>query len=168
MQWVGRAELVSAVANAGGLGVLTALTQPTPEELDREIARTREMTDQSFAVNLTLLPTINPPPYAEYTDVIIHNGIRIVETAGNNPGEHIARFKSNGIKVVHKCTQVRHALSAQRKGVDVVSIDGFECAGHPGEKDVPGLILLPAAARALDIPIVASGVLAMAAVSPRL
>lgn len=157
MQWVGRAELVSAVANAGGLGVLTALTQPTPEDLHREIGRTRDMTDQPFAVNLTLLPTINPPPYAEYADVIIDNGIGIVETAGNNPGEYIARFKDNGIKVVHKCTQVRHALSAQRKGVDVVSIDGFECAGHPGEKDVPGLILIPAAARALDIPIVASG-----------
>ncbi len=157
MQWVGFAELASAVSNAGGLGVLTALTQPTPDDLRKEIARTREMTDQPFAVNLTILPTVNPPPYSEYVDVIIESGIKIVETAGNNPKEFIERFKVNDVKIVHKCTQVRHALSSERSGVDAVSIDGFECAGHPGEKDVPGLVLFPLAARALKIPVIASG-----------
>ncbi len=157
MQWVGTAELASAVSNAGGLGILTALTQPTPEDLRREIERCRTMTDKPFAVNLTILPSITPPPYAEYMQVIVDSGIRIVETAGNNPRDFIGTFKSRGIKVVHKCTSVRHALSAERHGVDVVSIDGFECAGHPGEDDVPNLILIPAAVDALKIPIVASG-----------
>jgi nitronate monooxygenase len=157
MQWVGTAELASAVSNAGGLGVLTALTQPTPDDLRKEIARCRTMTDKPFAVNLTILPTINPPPYAEYMRAIIESGIKIVETAGNNPKDFAGTFKEHGIKIVHKCTSVRHALSAERHGVDIVSIDGFECAGHPGEDDVPNLILVPAAARVLKVPIVASG-----------
>jgi NAD(P)H-dependent flavin oxidoreductase YrpB (nitropropane dioxygenase family) len=157
MMWVGRAELASAVSNAGGLGILTALTQPTPDDLRREIDRCRTMTDKPFGVNLTILPAVTPPPYAEYRRAIIESGIRIVETAGNNPREHVEDFKSHGIKVVHKCTAVRHALSAERIGVDAVSIDGFECAGHPGEDDVPGLILIPAAADKLKIPFVASG-----------
>ena len=157
MQWVGLAELASAVSNAGGLGLLTALTQPTPDDLGSEIERTRGMTDKPFGVNLTILPAIKPPPYAEYVDVIIKSGIKIVETAGNSPKDFIARFKAAGITIVHKCTTVRHALSAERNGVDIVSIDGLECAGHPGEDDVGGLVLIPAAARALSIPIVASG-----------
>jgi nitronate monooxygenase len=157
MQWVGRAELASAVSNAGALGVLTALTQPTPEMLRREIQRCRSMTDRPFAVNLTILPTLSPPPYADYIDVIIEGGVRIVETAGNSPREYISKFKAADIKIVHKCTTVRHALSAERSGVDVVSIDGFECAGHPGEDDIPGLVLIPIAAKALKIPIIASG-----------
>jgi NAD(P)H-dependent flavin oxidoreductase YrpB (nitropropane dioxygenase family) len=157
MQWVGRAELAAAVANAGGLGMITALTQPTPEDLRKEIARARELTDGRFGVNLTILPAINPPPYAEYRDAIIDGGIDIVETAGSAPGEHIGAFKRAGIKVLHKCTSVRHALAAERLGVDAISIDGFECAGHPGEDDVPGLILIPAAADKLTVPIIASG-----------
>jgi NADH:quinone reductase (non-electrogenic) len=157
MQWVGYAELASAVSNAGGLGILTALTQPTPDDLRREIERCRAMTDKPFGVNLTILPAIKTPPYAEYLNAIIDSGIKIVETAGNNPKDFVARLKDHGIKTVHKCTSVRHALSAERHGVDIVSIDGFECAGHPGEDDVPGLILFPAAVRALKIPIVASG-----------
>ena len=157
MQWVGLAELASAVSNAGGLGILTALTQPTPDALRNEIARTREMTDRPFGVNLTILPSINPPPYAEYVDAIIDGGVRIVETAGNSPKDFIARFKAAGVTIVHKCTTVRHALSAERNGVDIVSIDGLECAGHPGEDDVGGLVLIPAAARALEIPVIASG-----------
>jgi nitronate monooxygenase len=157
MQWVGRAELVAAVANAGCLGFLTALTQPTPEALAAEIARTKELTDKPFGVNLTILPTINPPPYAEYRQAIIESGVKAVETAGYNPKEHIPDFHAEGVKVLHKATSVRHALSAQRAGVDAISIDGFECAGHPGEDDIPGLILIPAAAKALDIPIIASG-----------
>ncbi len=157
MQWVGTAELASAVANAGGLGILTALTQPTPEDLRKEIARCRTMTDKPFGVNLTILPTITPPPYAEYLNVIIESDIKIVETAGNSPKDFIGKLKEHEIKVVHKCTSVRHALSAERHGVDIVSIDGFECAGHPGEDDVPNLILIPAAVRVLKIPIVASG-----------
>jgi NAD(P)H-dependent flavin oxidoreductase YrpB (nitropropane dioxygenase family) len=157
MQWVGLAELASAVSNAGGLGLLTALTQPTPDDLRAEIARTRAMTDRPFGVNLTILPTIKPPPYAEYVDAIIESGIKIVETAGNSPKDFIARFKAAGVAIVHKCTTVRHALSAERNGVDIVSIDGLECAGHPGEDDVGGLVLIPAAARVLKIPIVASG-----------
>jgi NAD(P)H-dependent flavin oxidoreductase YrpB (nitropropane dioxygenase family) len=157
MQWVGLAELASAVSNAGGLGLLTALTQPTPDALRAEIARTRAMTDRPFGVNLTILPTIKPPPYAEYVDAIIESGIKIVETAGNSPKDFIARFKAAGVAIVHKCTTVRHALSAERNGVDIVSIDGLECAGHPGEDDVGGLVLIPAAARVLKIPIVASG-----------
>ncbi|MFE9579488.1 NAD(P)H-dependent flavin oxidoreductase [Nocardia sp. NPDC006044] len=157
MMWVGRAELVAAVANAGGLGFITALTQPTPDDLRREIARTRELTDQPFGVNVTILPSINPPPYAEYVQAIIDSGVTIVETAGSNPEPFLPYYKDAGIKVLHKCTSVRHALKAQRIGVDGVSIDGFECAGHPGEDDVPGLILIPAAARVLDIPMIASG-----------
>lgn len=157
MQWVGTAELVSAVANAGALGFLTALTQPTPEALSREIARTREMTDKPFGVNLTILPSINPPPYAEYRRAVIESGVTIVETAGYKPQEHIDDLKAHGVKIIHKCTAVRHALSAERMGVDAISIDGFECAGHPGEDDVPGLVLIPAAADRLSVPILASG-----------
>ncbi|MGI9169420.1 MAG: NAD(P)H-dependent flavin oxidoreductase [Caulobacteraceae bacterium] len=157
MQWVGRAGLVSAVANAGALGFITALTQPTPEDLAREIARCRDLTDKPFGVNLTILPAIKPPPYAEYRAAIIEAGIKIVETAGYKPQEHVDEFKQHGIKVIHKCTSVRHGLSAQRMGVDALSIDGFECAGHPGEDDVPGLILIPAAADRISIPMIASG-----------
>lgn len=157
MQWVGRAELVAAVANAGGLGFITALTQPTPEALIEEIARCRTMTDKPFGVNLTILPAINPPPYAEYRQAIIDSGVRIVETAGNKPAEHVEEFKKAGILVLHKCTSVRHALSAERMGVDAISIDGFECAGHPGEDDVPGLVLIPAAADKVKVPMIASG-----------
>jgi NAD(P)H-dependent flavin oxidoreductase YrpB (nitropropane dioxygenase family) len=157
MMWVGTAELVSAVANAGALGFLTALTQPTPEALVKEIARTRGMTDKPFGVNLTILPSINPPPYAEYRRAIIESGIKIVETAGYKPQEHVDEFKAHGIKIIHKCTAVRHALSAERMGVDAISIDGFECAGHPGEDDVPGLVLIPAAADKVKIPMLASG-----------
>lgn len=157
MQWVGRAELVAAVADAGALGFLTALTQPTPEALAQEIARCREMTDQPFGVNLTILPSIKPPPYAEYRRAIIESGIKIVETAGYRPQEHLDDFKAHGIKVIHKCTAVRHAVSAQKMGVDAISIDGFECAGHPGEDDIPGLILIPAAADKIRIPMIASG-----------
>ena len=157
MQWVGTAELAAAVSNAGGLGILTALTQPTPDDLRREIARCREMTDRPFGVNLTILPAIKPPPYAEYLDAIIDSAVTVIETAGNSPKEFIARLKAANIKILHKCTSVRHALSAQKHGVDIISIDGFECAGHPGEDDVPALILIPAAVRALRIPVIASG-----------
>lgn len=157
MMWVGRAELASAVSNAGGLGTLTALTQPTPDDLRREIERCRSLTDKPFAVNLTLLPSVNPPPYAEYRQAIIDSGVRIVETAGNKPQEHVEAFKASGLTVIHKCTAVRHALSAQRMGVDIISIDGFECAGHPGEDDIPGLVLIPAAADQIHIPMIASG-----------
>ncbi|WP_225725794.1 MULTISPECIES: nitronate monooxygenase family protein [unclassified Nocardia] len=157
MMWVGRAELVAAVANAGGLGFITALTQPTPDDLRREIARTRELTDKPFGVNVTILPSINPPPYQEYVRAIIESGVPIVETAGSNPEPFLPYYRDAGIKVLHKCTSVRHALKAQRIGVDGVSIDGFECAGHPGEDDIPGLVLIPAAARVLDIPMIASG-----------
>jgi NADH:quinone reductase (non-electrogenic) len=157
MQWVGRAELVAAVANAGGLGFITALTQPTPAKLREEIERCQSLTKKPFGVNLTILPAINPPPYAEYRQAIIESGIKIVETAGNKPQEHVDEFKKHGIIVVHKCTSVRHGLSAERMGVDAISIDGFECAGHPGEDDVPGLILIPAAADKIKIPMIASG-----------
>lgn len=157
MQWVGRAELASAVSNAGGLGILTALTQPSPEQLRAEIDRCRSMTDRPFGVNLTILPSVSPPPYSQYVDAIIESGVRIVETAGNTPKEFLPRFKQAGVVCIHKCTSVRHALSAERLGVDIVSIDGFECAGHPGEDDVPGLVLIPIAAKALRIPIIASG-----------
>ncbi len=157
MQWVGVAELASAVSNAGGLGILTALTQPTPDDLCREIARTRGLTDRPFGVNLTILPSVTPPPYAAYVEAIIDSGVRIVETAGNSPKAFITRFKSAGVTILHKCTTVRHALSAERNGVDIVSIDGLECAGHPGEDDVGGLVLIPAAAQALRIPVIASG-----------
>jgi NADH:quinone reductase (non-electrogenic) len=157
MTAVGKAELIAAVADAGALGFLTALTQPNPEALQAEIARTREMTDAPFGVNLTILPTLEPVPYDEYRDVIIDSGIKVVETAGSNPAPHLPALQSAGIKVIHKAVSVRHALTAQRIGVDAVSIDGFECAGHPGEDDVPGLVLIPAAARQLDIPVIASG-----------
>ena len=157
MMWVGRAELASAVSNAGGLGILTGLTQPTPEDLKKEIARCRSMTDKPFGVNMTMLPSINPPPYEQYLDVIIDSGIGIIETAGNVPREYFAKLKAAKMKILHKCTSVRHALSAQKAGVDIISIDSFECAGHPGEDDVPGLVLIPAAVQALDIPVIASG-----------
>lgn len=157
MMWVGTAELSSAVSNAGGLGILTALTQPTPEALAREIERCRRMTDAPFGVNLTILPAIKPPPYEAYLDVILDAGIRILETAGNNPKAFIDKAKARGVTLIHKCVAVRHALSAQRNGVDIISIDGFECAGHPGEDDVPGLVLIPLAVQALDIPVIASG-----------
>lgn len=157
MMWVGRAELVAAVANSGALGFITALTQPTPEDLVREIARCRDLTDKPFGVNLTILPSITPPPYAEYRQAIIESGVRIVETAGSNPVDHLPFFKDAGIKVIHKCTSVRHAVKAEKVGVDAVSIDGFECAGHPGEDDVPGLVLIPAATRKVEIPVLASG-----------
>src|SRR5690606_32664480 len=143
LMWVGTAEKARAVSNAGVLGTLAALTQPTLEALVKEITRWREVTDQASAANLALLPDVNPPPYAEYRQAIIESGIKIVETAGNKPHEHIEAFKQHGIIVIHKCTSVRHALSAQRIGADVISIDGFECAGHPGEDDIPGLILIP-------------------------
>jgi nitronate monooxygenase len=157
MTAVGKAELIAAVAEAGALGFLTALTQPTPGDLAKEIARTREMTDKPFGVNLTILPTVNPVPYEEYLDAIIDGGVKIVETAGANPEPHLPAFKAAGVKVVHKAVAVRHALKAQKLGVDAISIDGFECAGHPGDDDIPGLILINAAARKLSIPIVASG-----------
>jgi nitronate monooxygenase len=157
MQWVGRAELVAAVANAGALGFITALTQPTPDDLRKEIARCREMTDKPFGVNLTILPALKPPPYAEYRQAIVESGVKIVETAGNNPQEHIAELKKHGVKVIHKCTAVRHALKAESIGADAISIDGFECAGHPGEDDTPGLVLIPAAADKVKIPMIASG-----------
>ncbi|MGF6504649.1 NAD(P)H-dependent flavin oxidoreductase [Paraburkholderia sp. 32] len=157
MMWVGRAELAAAVSNAGALGTITALTQPTPEALRNEIARVRSMTDQPFAVNLTILPTIKPVPYDEYVQAVVENGVKIVETAGRNPEPYMPAFKAAGIKVIHKCTSVRHALKAEALGCDAVSVDGFECAGHPGEDDVPNLILLPAAAAKLHIPMLASG-----------
>ncbi|MBK1885642.1 NAD(P)H-dependent flavin oxidoreductase [Marinobacter sp. DY40_1A1] len=157
MQRVSTAELVSAVANAGAMGFLTALTQPTPEALAKEIARTQSMTDKPFGVNLTILPTLTPPPYAEYAQVIIDSGVKFVETAGRSPEPFMAGFKAAGIKVVHKCTSVRHALKAQAVGCDAVIIDGFEAAGHPGEDDIPSLVLVPSAVDALDIPVVACG-----------
>lgn len=157
MMHVGRAELASAVSNAGGLGILTALTQPTPEDLSKEIARCREMTDKPFGVNITLLPTINPVPYDEYAQAAIESGIKIIETAGRSPEPFMPAFKAAGIKVIHKCTSVRHALKAEKIGCDMVSIDGFECAGHPGEDDIPGLVLIPCAANVLKIPMIASG-----------
>jgi NADH:quinone reductase (non-electrogenic) len=163
MTAVGRAELIAAVANAGALGFLTALTQPTPESLAAEIVRTRNLTDKPFGVNLTILPTINPVPYDEYRDAIIAGGVKIVETAGSNPAPHLPSFKAAGVKVIHKAVAVRHAVKAQALGVDAVSIDGFECAGHPGEDDVPGLVLIPAAAAKVSIPIIASGGIATGA-----
>ncbi|CAH0993097.1 NADH:quinone reductase [Sinobacterium norvegicum] len=157
MMWVGRAELAAAVSNAGGLGILTALTQPTPEALAEEIQRCRAMTDKPFGVNLTILPSINPPPYEEYVQVIIDNGVKIVETAGRSPEPFMPAFKAAGVKVMHKCTSVRHAVKAEKVGCDAVSVDGFECAGHPGEDDITNLVLLPAAFAKLTIPMVASG-----------
>ena len=157
MQWVGYAELVSAVSNAGALGILTALTQPTPEDLAKEIDRTREMTDKPFGVNLTVLPTINPPPYEEYAQAIVGSWVKIVETAGRSPEPFMELFKEYDVKVIHKCTSVRHALKAQSVGVSAITIDGFECAGHPGEDDIPSLVLLPQAAEALDVPVAGCG-----------
>ena len=157
MQWVGYAELVSAVSNAGALGILTALTQPSPEDLAKEIDRTREMTDKPFGVNLTVLPTINPPPYEEYAQAIVGSGVKIVETAGRSPEPFMEFFKEYDVKVIHKCTSVRHALKAQSVGVSAITIDGFECAGHPGEDDIPSLVLLPQAAEALDVPVAGCG-----------
>ena len=157
MHFVGVAELAAAVSNAGGLGILTGLTQKTPELLAREIARCREMTDKPFGVNLTFLPTFTKPPYPEYIQAIVEGGIKAVETAGRSPEEHMPALKAAGIKVIHKCTSVRHALKAERIGCDAVSVDGFECGGHPGEDDVPNFILLPRAAEELKVPFVASG-----------
>ena len=157
MQWVGRAELASAVSNAGGLGILTALTQPEPDALAVEIERCRSMTDQPFGVNLTILPKVDPPPYEEYLDVVIKTGVTVLETAGRSPTHFVEKASAAGISIIHKCTAVRHGLSAERGGVSAISIDGFECAGHPGEDDVGGLVLFPAAARKIKIPLVASG-----------
>lgn len=157
MHYVGYAELASAVSNAGGLGILTGLTQPTPADLAREIARCRDMTDRPFGVNLTFLPSFKEPPYPEYIDAIIDGGVPVVETAGRNPQAHLPRLKEAGIKVIHKCTSVRFALKAESIGCDAVSVDGFECGGHPGEDDIPNMILLPRAAEELSIPFVASG-----------
>ncbi|WP_268977398.1 NAD(P)H-dependent flavin oxidoreductase [Streptomyces mexicanus] len=163
MTGLGTADLIAAVANAGALGFLTALTQPTPEALVKEITRTRDLTDKPFGVNLTILPTINPVPYDEYRAAIIESGVKIVETAGASPEPHLPDFHEAGVKVIHKATSVRHAVSAQNKGVDVISIDGFECAGHPGEDDVPGLVLIPAAVAQLTVPVIASGGIATGA-----
>ncbi|WP_307875031.1 NAD(P)H-dependent flavin oxidoreductase [Frankia nepalensis] len=157
MMWVGRAELAAAVSEAGGLGIVTALTQPTPADLAAEIARTRKLTDKPFGVNLTILPSISPPPYDEYRRAIVDSGVTIVETAGASPEPYMDFFHEHGVRVIHKCTSVRHARKAERVGVAAVSIDGFECAGHPGEDDIPGLVLVPAAADALSIPFIASG-----------
>lgn len=157
MHYVGLAELASAVSNAGGLGIITALTQRTPELLAREIARCREMTDKPFGVNLTFLPLVNPPDYPGYVRAIIDGGVKIVETAGNNPQKWLPALQEAGIKVIHKCTSVRHALKAESIGCDAVTVDGFECGGHPGEDDMPNFILLPRAAEELKVPFVASG-----------
>ncbi|EXJ70042.1 enoyl-[acyl-carrier protein] reductase I [Cladophialophora psammophila CBS 110553] len=157
MQWVGYAELASAVSNAGGLGILTALTQPTPEDLRKEIRRCRTMTKNPFAVNITLLPTMNAPPYGEYAQVCIDEGIKVVETAGNSPGPVIKLLKGAGIIILHKCTTIRHAQSAVKLGVDFLSIDGFECAGHVGESDITNFILLSRARQSLGAPFIASG-----------
>ncbi|WP_309752823.1 nitronate monooxygenase family protein [Novosphingobium sp.] len=158
MQWVGVAEMASAVSNAGGLGILTGLTQPNAAALAAEIERCKGMTDKPFGVNLTVFPTINPPDYKGYAQAIIDSGVKIVETAGTPAVRELwEMMKPHGILILHKCTAVRHALSSERAGVDVISIDGFECAGHPGEDDIPGLILIPAAADQVKIPILASG-----------
>ncbi|MBL4756114.1 MAG: nitronate monooxygenase [Rhizobiales bacterium] len=157
MHYVGFAELAAAVSNAGGLGIITALTQGTPEKLAAEIAKCREMTDKPIGVNITFLPSFAAPPYPEYIDAIIQGGVKIVETAGRNPEQYMPVLKGAGIKVIHKCTSVRHSLKAQSIGCDAVSVDGFECGGHPGEDDIPNMILLPRAAEELKIPFVASG-----------
>src|SRR5277367_4782909 len=157
MHYVGFAELAAAVSNAGGLGIITGLTQRTPGKLKAEIARCRDMTDKPFGVNLTFLPMITPPDYPGFVDVIVKSGVKIVETAGNNPQKYLPALKDAGIKVIHKCTSVRHALKAESIGCDAASVDGFECGGHPGEDDVPNMILLPRAAETLKIPFVASG-----------
>ena len=157
MHYVGFAELASAVSNAGGLGIITGLTQKTPKDLAKEIARCHEMTDKPFGVNLTFLPTVAAPDYPGYIDAIIDGGIKIVETAGRNPQPYMEQLKKADIKVIHKCTSVRHSLKAEAIGCDAVSVDGFECGGHPGEDDMPNMILLPRAAEELKIPFVASG-----------
>lgn len=157
MHHVGFAELAAAVSNAGGLGIITGLTQGTPEKLANEIARCREMTDKPFGVNLTFLPSLTPPDYPGLIQAIIDGGVKVVETAGNNPAQWLPILKQHNIKVIHKCTSVRHALKAEAIGCDAVSVDGFECGGHPGEDDVPNFILLPRAADELTIPFVASG-----------
>jgi nitronate monooxygenase len=157
MQWISRAELVSAVSNAGALGILSALTFPSPEELAAEIRKTKELTDKPFGVNLTLAPTLRPISYEPYIDVIVQEGVKIVETAARNPEPYMAQFKSAGIKVIHKCTAVRFAQTAERVGCDAVSIDGFECAGMPGEEDITSLILIPLTVDAVNIPVIASG-----------
>ena len=157
MHFVGFAEMAAAVSNAGGLGIITGLTQRTPEELAKEIRRCREMTNKPFGVNLTFLPSVTPPDYPGYIRPIIDGGVKIVETAGNNPQKWLPALKEAGIKVIHKCTSVRHSLKAESIGCDAVSVDGFECGGHPGEDDVPNFILLPRAAEELKIPFVASG-----------
>src|SRR5438309_10782775 len=157
MHFVGFAELAAAVSNAGGLGIITGLTQKTPELLAKEIARCRDMTDKPFGVNLTFLPTFSAPPYPEYIDAIREGGVKVVETAGRSPEQHMPALKAAGIKVIHKCTSVRHSLKAEKIGCDAVSVDGFECGGHPGEDDIPNFVLLPRAAEELSIPFVASG-----------
>lgn len=157
MHFVGFAELASAVSNAGGLGIITGLTQKTPEALAKEIAKCHEMTDKPFGVNLTFLPTFTSPPYAEYIQAVSEGGVRIVETAGRSPDAYMPALKEAGITVIHKCTSVRHALKAEKIGCDAVSVDGFECGGHPGEDDMPNMILLPRAQEELSIPFVASG-----------
>jgi len=157
MHFVGFAELAAAVSNAGGLGTITGLTQRSAGDLANEIARCKDMTDKPFAVNLTFLPTLNPPDYPAYVKAIIEGGVTVVETAGRNPAQVLPHLKDAGIKVIHKCTSVRHALKAQSIGCDAVSVDGFECGGHPGEDDIPNMILLPRAADELEIPFVSSG-----------
>jgi len=157
MHFVGFAEMAAAVSNAGGLGIITGLTQGTPEKLANEIARCKDMTDKPFGVNLTILPTLTPPDYPGLVKAVINGGVKVVETAGRNPVELLPPLKDAGIKVIHKCTSVRHSLKAQDIGCDAVSVDGFECGGHPGEDDVPNFILLPRAADELEIPFVSSG-----------
>ena len=157
MHFVGFAELAAAVSNAGGLGIITGLTQGTPEKLDAEIKKCQALTDKPFGVNLTFLPSMTPPDYPGLIEVIINNGVKVVETAGRNPAVYMPAMKDAGIKVIHKCTSVRHSIKAQDIGCDAVSVDGFECGGHPGEDDIPNFILLPRAADELDIPFVASG-----------
>jgi len=157
MHYVGFAELAAAVSNAGGLGIITALTQKSPKDLAKEIARCRGMTDKPIGVNLTFLPVLEAPDYPGYIDAIIEGGVKVVETAGNNPSKWLPLLKENDIKVIHKCTTVRHALKAEGIGCNAVSVDGFECGGHPGEDDIPNMILLPRAAEELKIPFVSSG-----------
>ena len=157
MHYVGFAEMAAAVSNAGGLGIITGLTQKTPQDLANEIAKCKDMTDKPFGVNITFLPTLNPPDYPAIVKAVIDGGVKVVETAGRNPQQVLPHLKDAGIKVIHKCTSVRHSLKAQDIGCDAVSVDGFECGGHPGEDDVPNMILLPRAADELDIPFLSSG-----------
>jgi NADH:quinone reductase (non-electrogenic) len=157
MRWAARAELAAAVGNAGGIGFISAHTQPTPADLEREIRRTRELTDKPFGVNLTLLPANTGFDYDGYVRVIVANGVPVVETAGSNPAKYVPALQAGGVKIIHKCTSVRFALKAEQLGVDAVSIDGFECAGHPGEDDIPALVLIPAAVAKVKIPILACG-----------